>query len=640
NGTATVTVSGATAPYSYSWSPSGGTNATATGLAAGTYTVTITDDNTCQTTQSITITQPSAFSVTPSHTNVSCNGGSNGTATVTVSGATAPYSYSWSPSGGTNATATGLAAGTYTVTITDDNTCQTTQSITITQPSAFSITASQTDILCNGASTGTATVTVSGATAPYTYSWSPSGGTAATASGLSAGTYTVTITDSNMCQATQSFSLLQPLAFSITGSQTNISCNGDSTGTATVTVSGATAPYTYSWSPYGGTAATAAGLVAGTYTVTVTDSNLCQTTQNFTLTESPALAVQVSSADLSCFGANNGYAAVTVSGGVGPYTYSWTGGGATDSIGGLTAGVYTVTITDSLFCTTQANVTINEPAELTLQMWQQNISCTGNGADGMAAVTVSGGTTPYNYSWTPGAQTNDSLSNLAAGTYTVLVTDDNGCSATDSVVIDGPEQFQATQNVSICQGQSYSIGNSTYTAGGTYTDTLLTAAGCDSVVTTILTVNTVNATITNNDPTLLASAGGTDYKWMNCETGQLIGGATSQSYTATANGSYAVIITQNGCTDTSACADIVRVSLNEIPDGSVNFFPNPTRGSITVKTDGIIVKKTELMDITGKQHPVIQNGNSLDLSALQNGVYLVRITDVNGRQYTSRIVKI
>jgi len=641
NGTATVTVSGGVLPYTYSWSPSGGTNATATGLAAGTYTVTVTDLNGCQATRAITVDQPAALNAASSHTDVSCHGGSNGTATVTAGGGAGPYSYSWAPSGGTAATATGLAAGTYTVTITDNHTCQTSQTIVISEPAAISVLASQTDILCNGASAGTATVAVSGGVTPYTYSWSPSGGTAATATGLTAGTYTVTITDSNMCQTTQSFSLLQPQAFSITAEQTDISCHGDSTGTATVTVSGGVTPYTYSWSPSGGTAATATGLTAGTYTVTITDSNMCQTTQSFTLSESPALAVQVSAADVSCFGGNNGYAALTVSGGVTPYTYSWTGGAATDSIGGLIAGTYAVTITDSLLCSAQLNVTINEPAVLSVQMWKQDISCGGNGSDGMAAVTVSGGMAPYGYNWTPGAPANDTISGLSPGMYQVQITDDNGCSITDSIAVDGPEVFQVTDNISICQGQTYTVGNSTYNTSGTYSDTLSTAAGCDSIVTTQLTVNTADVTLVNNDPTLVAAAGGTEYKWMDCESNQLISGAASQSYTATANGSYAVIITQNGCTDTSACADIIRVSLNEVSGGgSVRFFPNPTRGTVTVQTEGIIVKKTELMDITGKQYPVVQNGNSLDLSVLQNGVYLLRVTDANGRQYTSRIVKI
>ncbi|MFN7099513.1 MAG: SprB repeat-containing protein, partial [Flavobacterium sp.] len=160
NGSAMVTPSGGVSPYTYSWSPSGGTGAIATGLSAGSYTVTITDASLCSTTRNFVITQPTALVATPaSQTNVSCFGGSNGTATVAQTGGTPSYTYSWSPSGGTAATATGLSQGTYTVTVTDANACTTTQSFTITQPTAIAVTpASQTNVSCFGGANGAATI--------------------------------------------------------------------------------------------------------------------------------------------------------------------------------------------------------------------------------------------------------------------------------------------------------------------------------------------------------------------------------------------------------------------------------------------------------------------------------------------------
>ncbi len=293
NGSATVNVTGGTAPYTYSWSPSGGTAATASGLSAGNYTVTVTDAASATTTQSFTITQPSALSKTSSQTNVSCFGGSNGSATVNVTGGTAPYTYSWSPSGGTAATATGLSAGTYTVTITDANNCTTTQNFTLTQPSPLSSSGSQINIACNGTSTGSAAVSVSGGTAPYSYSWQNNGTTlpqtTASVSGLSAGSYTVTITDANGCTTSRSFNLTQPAPFNTTGSQTNVSTYGGSDGSATVSASGGTPGYTYSWSPSGGTAATASGLTAGNYRVTITDDNGCTVARNYTITQPAAV---------------------------------------------------------------------------------------------------------------------------------------------------------------------------------------------------------------------------------------------------------------------------------------------------------------------------------------------------------------
>ncbi|WP_165589537.1 BspA family leucine-rich repeat surface protein, partial [Myroides marinus] len=178
-------------------------------------------------------------------TDVSCNGGSNGTASVNVSGGTAPYSYLWS-TGATTQSITGLAVGTYKVTITDATNKKITNNFDITQPTALSATTSQTNISCNGGSNGTASVNVSGGTGNYTYSWAPSGGTAATATGLAAGTYTVTITDANDCVITRTFTITQPTALTATTSQTNVSCNGGTNGTATVIPSGGAGGYTYS----------------------------------------------------------------------------------------------------------------------------------------------------------------------------------------------------------------------------------------------------------------------------------------------------------------------------------------------------------------------------------------------------------
>jgi hypothetical protein len=269
------------------------TNPSITFANGGTYTITLTASNGTVGTASntISITQ---LSVTSSQSNVSCNGGSNGSATLNVSGGTPSYSYTWSPTGGNAATASGLTAGTYTATIKDANNCTTTKTVNITQPPAISVTVSQTNVSCNGGSNGSATLNVSGGTPSYSYTWSPTGGNAAIASGLTAGTYTATIKDANNCTTTKTVNITQPPAISVTVSQTNVSCNGGSNGSATLNVSGGTPSYSYTWSPTGGNAATASGLAAGTYTATIKDSKNCVKTATVNITQPAPINTSVS----------------------------------------------------------------------------------------------------------------------------------------------------------------------------------------------------------------------------------------------------------------------------------------------------------------------------------------------------------
>ena len=501
-GSATVAATGGTPGYTYSWAPSGGTAATATGLVAGTYTVTVTDANACTKTQTFTITQPPAFAITTSQTNIACNGSATGAATVNVTGATGPYTYSWAPSGGTAATATGLVAGTYTVTITDANACTTTRTFTITQPPALATTAGTVNnVSCNGGANGTAQVITTGGTGPYTYSWAPSGGTAATATGLAAGTYTVTVTDANACSKTQTFTITQPPALVASASaQINVSCNGGSDGSATVVVTGGTGVYTYSWAPSGGTAATATGLVAGTYTVTVKDANNCQTTQSFTITQPMAITAIQSQTNVLCNGSATGSATVTVSGGTGTYTYLWSpSGGTAATATGLAVGNYSVLITDANGCSITKNFTITQPPLLAAATVQTNVACNGS-ATGSLAVLPSGGTTPYTYSWSTGA-TASSINGLTAGTYSVTITDANACTITKNFTLTQPSAITATQSQTNATAFGAANGSASVVAAGgvgSYTYSWAPSGGTAATATGLVAGNyTVTITDAN-----------------------------------------------------------------------------------------------------------------------------------------------
>ncbi|MBX7182856.1 MAG: choice-of-anchor L domain-containing protein [Bacteroidia bacterium] len=585
NGTATANPSGQPGPYTYSWSPGGQTTQTATNLSAGTYTVTATASNGCSNTASVTITEPTAITATQTFTNVSCFGGCNGTAGVTASGGSGSYTYSWSPSGGSSATASGLCPGNYTCTISTGVGCSITKNFTISQPTALSATNSQTNVSCNGGNNGSGTVVASGGTPGYTYSWSPSGGTAATAANLATGTYTCTITDANNCTTTQTLTITQPTALSATQTQTNVSCNGVCDGIASVTPSGGTGAFTYSWSPSGGTNAGATGLCQGNYVCTISDANGCQITKNFTITQPGLLTLSASATAVSCNGGSNGGMSVIASGGTPGYTYSWQGNVSTSSLAsGLIAGSYTVQVQDQNGCSATASATVTQPTLLTVAIPSNtSVSCFG-GNDGTATALASGGTPNYTYSWTGGGGNLATGIGFTQGSFTVTATDANGCTATNTVNITQPTQLTSSITSSTmvsCFGGN--DGTATVTAsGGTapytyswdnggnqasatgfqaglHSVTVTDAEGCTSTASINITEPSVlSVSVPANTPvscnggndgsaTALASGGTSpySYSWTSGSNTAIANNLSATSYTVTATDS-------KGCTATAS----------------------------------------------------------------------------------------
>ncbi|SHE65498.1 Por secretion system C-terminal sorting domain-containing protein [Mariniphaga anaerophila] len=412
--------------------------------------------------------------------------------------------------------------------------------------SNINVSGSKSDATCNGAANGAAGVTPSGGVAPYSYSWSPSGGTGNTATGLAAGTYTVTVTDNIGCIATRSFTIEQPAALTVTADdQTNVSCNGGSDGAASVLVSGGTADYTYDWTgtPTGDGTASVTGLSAGTWTCTVTDASGCTASIDVIITEPDAITVTADDqTNVSCNGGSDGSASVLVSGGEGTYTYDWTGtpaGDGTASVTGLSAGIWTCTVTDANGCTASVDFIITEPAALTVTADDQtNVSCNG-GSDGSASVLVSGGEGTYTYDWigTPTGDGTASVTGLSAGTWTCTVTDANGCTASVDFTITEPVALMVTAddqtNVS-CNGGSdgaasvlVSGGTADYTydwtgtptgdgtasvtglSAGTWTCTVTDANGCTASVDFIIT-ELSGFSVTADDQTNVLCNGGSN----------------------------------------------------------------------------------------------------------------------------------
>jgi gliding motility-associated-like protein len=441
-GQADLTVSGGTGPYTFLWN-NGDVSEDLTGIVAGNYMVIVTDANSCTATASETITEPvSALtgSIT-SQTNVSVNGGNDGSVTVDGSGGTPGYQYSLN--GGTyqvSGTFSTLTAGSYTVTVQDGNLCTYDVPVTITQPAlALSGTiTSQINMSCFGVADGSVTVTGEEGYPPYEYSLD--GGTyqaSGTFGGLTAGLYVVTVRDASSNTYDVPVTITQPVApLAVSTTQTDVLCAGAATGTATAVVSGGTAPYSYSWNTTPvQTLPNATGLVAGSYTLTVTDANGCIVSTNITITQPAAITVTTTKTDVSCNGGNNGAATAVTAGGTGPYGYSWntTPVQSTSAITGLSAGSYTVTVTDGNGCTSNATVQITEPAALSLSATLTEAGCPDS-PDGSVTLTITGGTAPYGIFWADGSTTQN-RSGLLPGNYSVVVTDASGCAASLNVEI-------------------------------------------------------------------------------------------------------------------------------------------------------------------------------------------------------------
>lgn len=468
NGSASVVASNGVAPYTYSWAPSGGNNANANGLSAGIYTVTVTDATGCSISDTISVGQGAApGNIQSSVIDIACFGQNTGSATVSVNGGQQPYTYAWS-NGGNTATINNLSAGTYSVLVTTANGCVTTATVTITQPaSALTTTTTSANILCNGNNTGSATVNAQGGTAPYSYAWSNSNQNINTQNNLPAGTYSVTVTDNNGCTSQQVFTITAPPGIAGVTSSSPATCFGGSNGSAQVIVSGGVGPYNISWnSTPVQTGNNAINLSAGTYVVTITDANGCSVYPAVTITQPPALTATTVQTNTSCFGGNNGSANVTAGGGTPPYNYQWntTPQQFTAQANSLTAGSYTVTVTDANGCATIGTATIQQPTPVQLAISNGDTVCPGTPV--VISATATGGTGNHNYNW------NQSLGNNASYTvypsmltqYIVSATDANGCSSgTDTITLDvfqfSPANLVTTGNTSICFGNSATINS-------------------------------------------------------------------------------------------------------------------------------------------------------------------------------------
>ncbi|MBS1625597.1 MAG: hypothetical protein JST83_16335, partial [Bacteroidetes bacterium] len=585
DGTASVTASGGVGALSYTWSNGIGAPSL-TGLAAALYSVTIEDGNGCQVVRSYTVTEPAPLHLSLSSTNVTCYGNGNGTVTANVTGGTGAYTYTWSPAVSTTSTVTNAGPGTYILTVSDVNNCSAVDSAVVTQPiSGLSVSSIVTPVRCTGDSNGTIQLLPSGGVGGYTYAWS-GGQTLQIISGLAPGIYTATVTDGNGCEVILSDTLDNPgpITSGITG--TSASCVGAGGGSATLTVSGGAAPYTFLWSDFE-TTQNISNLTGGTYRVIITDANGCQHSDSVIITQPQALVATFSVSNATCNGAANGSVTVNVTGGTGAgtYVYAWTpSASVTNSVSPASPGTYVVTVTDGNGCTLVDSATVGQPQQLSAIISVTDVKCYGD-TTGSATVSVFGGSGSYTYTWSPNVSTGATALHLDSGVYYVTVADANGCSLQDSAVVSQPASpiivTSVVHSVTCNGGQDGSImavasgGTGSYTylwsSGDTvqyitnlsvsapasstlYTVTVTDASGCTATASGTITnpsdissttsgTNLLCAGAANGTASVTTVSGGTGpytYLWSNFAATQTISGLSG--------GLYRVVITDaHGC---------------------------------------------------------------------------------------------
>ncbi|NND94253.1 MAG: T9SS type A sorting domain-containing protein [Flavobacteriales bacterium] len=603
----------------WSWSFPGGTPSSSTAQnpvvtynTAGIKDVILTSTNafgsdTETKTAYILVTSPATLTTITS--DASCFNSSDGTIDLTLNGGVGPYTYEWN-NGASSQDIAGLEEGTYFVLVTDAAGCTSSATATIDAPSAIDVSStSSTDASCSN--DGSATVNPSGGSSGYTYLWNDQQEqTSQTASDLASGTYTVIVTDSEGCQASTTIEVIGSGTIELSnGSKTHVTCYGASNGSATVNPSGGAEPYSYLWDN-GQSTATATSLSGGTHLVTVIDANGCQASRTFFIQEPDELLVEVLSVtEESCPGTENGSISAEILGGTSPYSFNWNGAGLGQTLNpqGVSAGEYTISVTDDNNCDVDQNIVVSngDPVEIALTVVNETCNESNNGS---VSVSLSGGTPPYSYNWN-GAGFGQTLNpqGIQAGTYTLNVADDNGCQAAQEFSVEEPEAI-TTSLVDISPDScDLNVGRAEISVAG----------------------GTGQKTVQWDDP--------------EQQMGDVLENVRFGIYTAE-------IADENNCmaffTVEVEEVECAVTSVEEFTSTNLRIYPNPITGghfNLEIGRNFYDIVNVSLIDITGKevQHWTLNAVSGVELLEISNkiteGIYLIQMNDGH-KTITNKII--
>jgi len=662
NGSIDVNINGGSPPYIYNWN-NGENSEDLDSLIAGSYSVIITDTNGCSIFDAIVLTEPTSFQTTIAATtdyngyNISCNGSSDGGIDLSVSGSVSGYTYLWNNSAITE-DITSLPMGTYSVDITDINLCATSTEFTLTEPSPLQSLLILSDIngynVCYQGQDGFIDLTVSGSVPGYYYQWS-NGDTTEDMNNLGAGIYSYTATDQNGCLKTDSIEITEPI-LNIQQTSSNVSCNGGTNGSASVSVSGSTAPFYIFWN----NSVNPNLLSAGVYVYQIVDSIGCNYIDSITILEPDSFSVSENITHISCNGYNDGSISLSISGSIPPYIIDWFGAPTVNMI----AGTYNYIITDANLCYYSEIALLTEPNPIDVLNQVIDPSCS-NTNDGSVSLSISGGTPPYTTDW---GSTN--ANNLGIGTYLFIVTDTNNCIDSNTIAITSESNMIVISSLTEISCEGFCDGavdlvinggippyttnwfgiNPAFICEGLITYEVTDSVGC--LYSESIQINAPDSVIVSIIATgiqLEANAnGGTPpytYQWSDdngvISSNQIITMINSGNY-------YCIAIDSNNCQSAAAKYYYTNVDLTNINGTGFNIYPNPSQGLLIIEytsiqnsdlTVNLINVLGQYVHLDTKKSFTGEYKNQIDLANYAKGVYFINIKLNNQNHYKKLILQ-